>query len=87
MPRKITPIKKTPTSLTKAQECGDRIAVLEALASKLAATIDKAESGRDIAALSKQLRDTLNEIDRAHEQSATVPDFVGMALKNRRKKC
>jgi replicative DNA helicase len=87
MPRKITPIKKAPTSVTKAQEGGDRIAVLEALASKIATAIDESSSGRDIAALSKQLRDTLNEIDRAHEQSATVPDVVGLALKNRREKC
>jgi hypothetical protein len=84
MSKKITPIKKT---LASAQASGDRMATLEALASKIATAIDESSSGRDIAALSKQLRDTLTEIDKAREQSATVPDVVGLALKNRRKKC
>jgi hypothetical protein len=88
MPRKTntTTPKKAPASLTKAQATGDRLKTLEALAAKLASAIDESSSGRDVAALSKQLRDTLSEIDSIREAGATVPDVVGLALENRRKK-
>jgi predicted transcriptional regulator len=88
MPRKTstTTPKKAPASLTKAQGTGDRLKTLEALAAKLAASIDARSSGRDVAALSKQVRDTVSGMDAIRETTATVPDVVGLALKNRRKK-
>lgn len=41
---------------------GDKLATLKALQNKIARTIDESKSGRDIAALSKQLREVTEEI-------------------------
>lgn len=55
-------------SITKAADSGDRMETLEALRHKLAVAIDQSDSGRDIAALSKQLREVLEEIELAQPE-------------------
>ena len=50
-------------SLPDATLSGDRLAALRALRQVLAEQIRDCESARDIGSLSKQLRDTLSEID------------------------
>lgn len=49
------------------QTIENRLEMLKALRAKLAYTIDNSESGRDIAALSKQLREVALEIDGLEE--------------------
>lgn len=47
---------------------GSELTTLKALQRKIAATIDKSNSGRDIAALSKQLREVTEKISSLEEQ-------------------
>lgn len=75
---------KASRSLSEAVSTS-RAEALRSLAAKLAKTIEKTESGRDVAALSKQLRDTLSELDALGEGTANTPDVLVRALKNRRK--
>lgn len=49
--------------LPTAARSGDRLAALRCLRDRLADEIEQCESSRDVAALSRQLRDTLAEID------------------------
>ena len=66
-------------SITKAADSGDRMETLEALRHKLAVAIDQSDSGRDIAALSKQLREVLEEIELAQPEepkTRTVREIV-----------
>ena len=48
----------------------DRRATLVALRDTIATTIDKSESGRDIAALSKRLMEVMAEIESLPDESA-----------------
>ncbi len=50
-------------NLAAAAATGDRRATLEVLRDALADAIDKTESGRDIAALSKRLIEVMDELD------------------------
>lgn len=50
-------------SLCEAASSGDRRRALEELRDTLASAIDASDSGRDIAALSRQLTDVLAQID------------------------
>ena len=54
-------------------DSGDRLETLRALRHKVAETISKSESGRDIAALSRQLREVMAEIE---ECSNGAPEDV-----------
>jgi hypothetical protein len=87
MPRKTKAAQphEAPASLADAVATKDRAQVLESLAAKLASAIDASASGRDTAALSKQLRDTLSELDAAGGLSAAVPEAIRKAIDNRRK--
>ena len=69
-------------SLPDAALSGDRLAALRALRQVLAEQIRDCESSRDIGSLSKQLRDTLTEIDSlggAAEQTAEDRTFDELA--------
>ncbi len=50
------------TELSKIADSGDELETLRGLRQKIAATIDASKSGRDIAALSKQLREIITRI-------------------------
>ena len=50
-------------TVSEAVSTSDRRKSLIALRDKIADTIDTADSGRDIAALSKRLMEVMNEID------------------------
>jgi len=50
------------TKIVDTLEKGDKLTTLKALQNKIARTIDESKSGRDIAALSKQLREVTEEI-------------------------
>lgn len=50
------------TQITPVADSGDSLETLRALRHKLAETIDKSESGRDIAALSRQLQMVMAQI-------------------------
>lgn len=57
----------------------DEMETLKALQNKIAATIDKSSSGRDIAALSKQLREVTERISELEEKESngdTVIDEI-----------
>jgi hypothetical protein len=81
---KIQPLSQGPQTLSDAVATHDRAAVLKSLAAKLARTIDTTESGRDVAALSKQLRDTLTELDALGQSATSPPEALARALRNRR---
>lgn len=51
------------SKLTAAVSSKDRRATLEALCDSLASAIEESASGRDIAALSKRLMETMAELD------------------------
>lgn len=53
---------ETAETLPTAARSGDRLAALRCLRDRLADEIEQCESSRDVAALSRQLRDTLAEI-------------------------
>lgn len=53
----------TRKTIVSVADGGDRLETLQALRHKLAWTIHKSTSGRDIAALSKQLREVMDEIE------------------------
>lgn len=60
-------------------EKGSELTTLKALQRKIAATIDESASGRDIAALSKQLREVsarIAELDEIESNGDTVLDQV-----------
>ena len=60
-------------------EKGSELTTLKALQHKIAATIDESNSGRDIAALSKQLREVsarIAELDEIESNGDTVLDQV-----------
>ena len=54
-------------SLVEASERGNRLTQLTELRRKLAEAIDDCESKRDLAALSRQYRETLKEIEELEE--------------------
>lgn len=51
----------------------DKRATLEALRNSIAKTIDKCESGRDMASLSKRLMEVIDEIDALDAEKSPVP--------------
>lgn len=50
-------------SLRELAEAGDSLALLKALQRRIATQLDRTDSARDVAALSKQLRDVTREIE------------------------
>ena len=68
-------------NLTKVSDSGDRLKTLKELRHKLADTIDKSQSGRDIASLSIQLQKVMVEIAELEEkrkldEEDTILDIV-----------
>lgn len=59
---------------------GDELETLKALRDKLAVIIDKSTSGRDIAAMTRQLREILTRIEELETQRNT-PDEIEAILK------
>ena len=58
-------------SVVKAFESGDRRRVLEAMALKIADTIDSCESARDIPALTKRMVEVMDAIDKCPDANAS----------------
>lgn len=72
-------------TLRDAATSGDRLATLRALRDKLAAEIDTCESGRDLAALSRQLTLVLGEIaDLSPTAEVDVVDEIAARRNHRR---
>ncbi len=53
----------------------NRLLGLKALRDKLAKELDSCKSGRDIASLSKQLRETMEEIETAEREQGVVVEM------------
>lgn len=68
--------------MTALLEAKDRLAQLVVLRDKLACAIDTCESMRDLAALSKQYRETLKEIEEI-EGGSEQDDEIGEILGSR----
>lgn len=60
----------------------DELKTYKAIQEKIAATIDGSNSGRDIAALSKQLREVTQKI--AELEAQTETDEIGAILESRK---
>ena len=60
-------------TLVDAARSGDRRATLECLRDELAESIDRCESGRDMAALSKRLIEVMDELDGIAAPEADTP--------------
>lgn len=69
--------KKTQLDHLKAS---DRREVLTALRDKVAETIDKSESGRDIAALSRRMIEIIDELDKLAEESGDPLDAARKSM-------
>lgn len=69
--------KKTQLDHLKAS---DRREVLTALRDKVADTIDKSESGRDIAALSRRMIEIIDELDKLAEESGDPLDAARKSM-------
>lgn len=69
--------KKTQLDHLKAS---DRREVLTALRDKVADTIDKSESGRDIAALSRRMIEIIDELDKLVEESGDPLDAARKSM-------
>lgn len=69
--------KKTQLDHLKAS---DRREVLTALRDKVAETIDKSESGRDIAALSRRMIEIIDELDKLIEESGDPLDAARKSM-------
>lgn len=66
-------------SLVEVSESGDRLEQLIELRHKLAIAIDNCESLRDLAALSRQYRETLKEIEEL-EHMTVADDEIAMII-------
>ena len=69
------------TKLTEVIKENDELKTYKAIQEKIAATIDGSNSGRDIAALSKQLREVTQRI--AELEAQTEVDEIAEILNNR----
>ena len=69
--------KKTQLDHLKAS---DRREVLTALRDKVAETIDKSDSGRDIAALSRRMIEIIDELDKLAEESGDPLDAARKSM-------
>ena len=58
-------------SVVKAFESGDRKRTLNAMAMKIADTIDECESARDIPALTKRMVEIMDAIDKCPDPNAS----------------
>lgn len=70
-------------SLTRLVEGGDRLEQLKQLSKILANAIDTCESMRDMAALSRQYRETLREIDALENGEDANDEIASIILRHR----
>ena len=70
------------TKLAEVIKENDELKTYKAIQEKIAATIDGSNSGRDIAALSKQLREVTQKI--AELEAQTEADDISTILENRK---
>lgn len=71
--------------LVTAAQSGDRLKTLIALRNRLAQQIEQTESGRDLAALSRQLNEVLREIaDLPTGEHTTAADEIARKREERR---
>lgn len=68
-------------------EDGDSLKLLKALQRRIASQLDRTDSARDVAALSKQLRDVTIEIDnyRAEADAASTTTVLELVRKRHKK--
>lgn len=68
-------------------EDGDSLKLLKALQRRIASQLDRTDSARDVAALSKQLRDVTIEIDnyRAEADAASTTTVLELVRKKHKK--
>lgn len=69
----------------EAAQSGNRLDTLRSLRDVLARSIDGTDSGRDVAALSRQLTDVLEQIETAEKASAPVKGTPLDELRSRRR--
>ncbi len=65
--------------MTEANDSGDRLVALRALADELAHRLDSTEDVRTIASLARQYRETLNDIAEAtgvNDEGGDVADLI-----------
>ncbi len=67
-------------SLRELAEAGDSLALLKALQRRIAAQLDRTDSARDVAALSKQLRDVTREIEEYEPSVEMAPKTTALEL-------
>ena len=73
--------------LVDVLEDGDSLKLLKALQRRIASQLDRTDSARDVAALSKQLRDVTIEIDnyRAEADAASTTTVLELVRKRHKK--
>lgn len=73
--------------LVDVLEDGDSLKLLKALQRRIASQLDRTDSARDVAALSKQLRDVTIEIDnyRAEAEAASTTTVLELVRKKHKK--
>lgn len=69
--------------LSTATSGNDRLEMLRELAAILATEIDSCESARDLAALSRQYRETIREIDAIENGEDADDAIAALILRNR----
>lgn len=67
-------------SLRELAEAGDSLALLKALQRRIATQLDRTDSARDVAALSKQLRDVTREIEEYEPSAEMAPKTTALEL-------
>lgn len=67
-------------SLRELAEAGDSLALLKALQRRIATQLDRTDSARDVAALSKQLRDVTREIEEYEPSTEMAPKTTALEL-------
>lgn len=70
-------------SLTRLAEGGNRLDQLKQLSKVLAQSIDMCESMRDLAALSRQYRETIREIDALENGEDANDEIASIILRHR----
>lgn len=69
--------------LKAATSGNDRLEMLKNLAAILAAEIDSCESARDLAALARQYRETIREVDAIENGEDSNDEIAAIILRNR----
>lgn len=70
----------TRKTIVSVADGGDRLETLKALRHELAMAIQQSSSGRDIAALSRQLREVMDEIETISAPEETADNVTVLAM-------